>query len=254
MDFKKLETFKFSELRRIAADMDLPKQKDSAGYLKVITAAFREYEKYKRDKIDRYTKLHQLGTQGKEGTVYLVRDNRTGKEHAMKCFRESKSSKTLLREITLQKEASEIGVCPKILDYDTISKYIVMEKLDQRLYDIMKKKDGALSHNYQKQMISIFDKLDGIGIFHNDASPLNFMVNGKKLYIIDFGFARKVDSYLVKKYDTRKPNMKFMPVGFLLKMREIIPSIRYEVIEQNIHADVKDAAPHARRKKKKLEK
>lgn len=235
MDYDKLEKFKISELRRLSQSMDLyPTRKDTNGYIEVIKKAFKEYEQYKHNKIDRYIRIKQLGNKGKEGTVYLVEDTYTGNRYAMKCFRKNKSSKNLLREVALQDRASTMGVCPKIIDYDTISKYIVMEYLDHNLYDMLKKRNGLLSQNYQKQMISIFTKLDKIGIFHNDASPLNFMIHNKKLYIIDFGYAKEINIDLIRKHDTKRPNLKFMPLGFILKMHSIVPTVTYDILQKYV--------------------
>lgn len=239
MDYDKIKTLSFSELKEIAIEMGLDKQKSSQAYVDNITEAFKCYEDYKREKIDRYTKVEQLGEKGKEGVVYLVYDNKENRDCAMKCFRKSKSSVTLKKEVQLQSIAANAGVSPDVYDYDTVSNYIVMEKMDNNLFNILKKQKGKLSISYQKQMVNIFKKLDEVGVFHGDASPLNFMIKGKKLYIIDFGFAKPINMPLIKKYNSKSPNMKFMIIGFILKMREIVPEIRYEYLEEYLTKDEK---------------
>lgn len=239
MDYEQLKTLSFSELRTMAEDMGLDKQKSSQGYVSEITKAFQVYEQYKHDKIDRYTKIEQIGEKGKEGVVYLVRDNKEQKDCAMKCFRKGKSSNTLIREVQLQSQAAKAGISPEVYDYDTVSKYIVMDKLDNSLFNVLKKQKGKLSLAYQKQMVNIFQKLDEVGVFHGDSSPLNFMIKGKKLYIIDYGFAKPINTSLIKKYNSKSPNMKFMVIGFILKMREIAPDIRYEYLEQYLTKEEK---------------
>lgn len=232
MDYNQLKKLPFTELRSMASDMCLRKHKSSQGYMDDIIEAFKKYEKYKKNKIDRYTQIEQLGEKGKEGTVYLVRDKRKKCDCAMKCFRKNKSSTALKKELQFQREASKHGICPDVYDYDTVSKYIVMEKMDTTLFSLLKRRKGVMATTYQKQMVNIFRKLDEIGIFHGDASPLNFMISGRKLYIIDFGFAKCIDTTLIKKFKTKSPNMKFMIVGFILKMREIVPEARYEYLEE----------------------
>jgi len=223
----------FSELKAMAEEMELDKQRSTQGYIDVITQAFQLYEEYRKDKIDRYTKIEQLGEKGKEGVVYFVRDNHENRDCAMKCFRKGKSSATLKKEAQLQSQASKAGISPDIYDYDTVCrKYIVMEKMDNNLFNLLKKRKGKLSETHQKQMVAIFQKLDEIGIFHGDSSPLNFMIKGKKLYIIDYGFAKPINTALIKKYNSKSLNMKFMITGFILKMREIVPDVRYEYLEQ----------------------
>ena len=255
MDYEQLKTLPFSELRNMASDMGLEKQKSTQGYVDKITEAFKTYEEYKHTKLDRYKKVEQLGERGKDGVVYLVNDRDSDKDYAMKCFRKGKSSKRLLEEAHLQNLAAKGGVSPEVYDCDTVSKYIVMEKMDNNLYNILKKQKGKLSLAYQKQMINIFHRLDEIGVFHGDASPLNFMVKGRKLYIIDFGFAKAINMSLMKKYDTKSPNMKFMVIGFILKMREIVPEIRYEYLEQYLSKEerkrfgFKDTKPVSQRNK-----
>lgn len=231
MDYNQLKKLPFTELRSMAAGMGLRKHKSAQGYMDDIIKAFKEYEKYKKNKIDRYTQIEQLGERGKEGVVYLVHDKRKKCDCAMKCFRKNKSSTTLKKELQLQSQASKHGICPDVYDYDTVSKYIVMEKMDTNLFSLLKRRKGAMAITYQKQMVGIFQKLDEIGIFHGDASPLNFMIQARKLYIIDFGFAKCIDTALIKKFKTKSPNMKFMIVGFILKMREIVPEVRYEYLE-----------------------
>ena len=240
MDYNQLKKLPFSELRSMAMGMDLNKQKSSQGYIDEITKAFKEYEQYKKDKIDRYIRFEQLGEKGKEGIVYLVRNRRKKRDCAMKCFRKNKSSINLKKEAQFQIQASKHGICPDVYDYDTVSNYIVMEKIDNNLFSLLKRQKGKMAMTYQKQMIDIFQKLDEIGIFHADPSPLNFMITGKKMYIIDFGFAKCINTTLIKKFNSKSPNMKFMVIGFILKMREIVPHIRYEYLEEYLTQEQKN--------------
>ena len=159
---------------------------------------FKEYEKYKKEKVDKYVKIKQLGEKGKEGTTFLVKTI-DGNEYAMKTFKKTKSSDRLRKEAYLQEKASEFNITPKIIEIDTISKYIVMEKLDEHLIDKMKKQDGNLTENQQKQIIKIFKFLDKAKVFHADSNILNYMFKGKKLYIIDFGMSQLIDEKLIKK-------------------------------------------------------
>jgi serine/threonine protein kinase len=235
MNYQIIKSLRFQELKQMACDMDLSREKSSQLYIDSITKAFKEYEDYKHEKIDRYTKIKQLGVNGKEGVVYLVKDRDTECMYAMKCFKKSKSSKTLCYEIEMQRKAAEVGISPNIVDFDTVSKYIVMEKLDTNLFDMLKKQHGRLSIIYQKQLIRIFEKLDDVGVFHSDANPLNFMIKNKKMYIIDYGFARRINTSLIKKYDTTSPNMKFMVLGFLLRMKELAPDVKYEYLESYVY-------------------
>ncbi len=172
-----------------------------------------------KQKIDKYTQIKNLG-EGKEGTTYLVR-TKEGGEYAMKTFRKQKSSEKLRQEAKLQQIASEKGVSPNIIDIDTVSKYIVMDKMDKHLIDIIQKQEGLLSKAHQKQIINIYKNLDNAGVFHGDANLLNYMFKGKQLYIIDFGMAKEITNRLVSKLGTHTPNLHIMTLGLVLKLKEI---------------------------------
>lgn len=96
-----------------------------------------------------------------------------------------------------------------------------MEKMDKHLFDIMKKNGGNISHNVQRQIITLFRKLDSTGVFHGDANLMNYMFKGRKLYIIDFGMSKEITTSLVKKLGTVTPNLDIMTLGLVLKLREM---------------------------------
>ena len=102
MDYTLLKNYSFSELKKMAKEMNLDSKKSKSEYIKDIQEAFQDYENYKTKKIDKYTRIRQLGNKGKEGTTYLVKDTKD-REFAMKTFRKTKSSNTLKMEYILQK-------------------------------------------------------------------------------------------------------------------------------------------------------
>ena len=106
-----------------------------------------------------------------------------------------------------------------------------MEKMDKHLLELIKEQEGILSKQQQKQIISIYKKLDKAGVFHGDANLLNYMYKSNKLYIIDFGMAKEITTALVKKLGTETPNMQIMTLGLALKLREMkCPHQSYEYI------------------------
>ena len=107
-----------------------------------------------------------------------------------------------------------------MIEYDTVGKYIVMEKLDTHLKDVLEKQKGVFSEYNQKQLIKIFKLLDKSKVFHADSNILNYMYKNKKLYIIDFGMSKEIDDKLIKKLGTSTPNIDFMTLGFVLKLKE----------------------------------
>jgi len=233
----KIDNHTYNELKAMALEMGLPPRRSKKELFSDIIAAMQEYESYKKDKIDRYERISQLGEKGKEGTTYLVRI-RSGQEYAMKTFRKHKSSATLRKEAELQNMAASEGASPKVIGIDTVSKYIVMEKLDRHLYDIMKKNGGDLTQNIQKQIITLYRKLDRAGVFHGDANLLNYMLKGRKLYIIDFGMAKEITISLVYKLGTSTPNMSIMTLGLVLKLRDMgSPSSSYSYLVKFLTED-----------------
>jgi serine/threonine protein kinase len=220
MDLKKLKNLSYTDLKDVAQNMDIkiPKNKDEL--IEIMIECFKEYEKYKKNKIDKYEKIKQIGNKGKEGITYLVK-TKDGKEYAMKTFKKTKSSDKIRKEAKLQELASELGIAPKVIEIDTVSKYIVMEKMDKHLTDVMQKQEGNLTLQQQKQIIKIFNNLDNAKVFHADSNILNYMYSGKKLYIIDFGMSSHIDEKLIKKHKTETPNIEMMNLGFILKLKQL---------------------------------
>ena len=183
----------------------------------------------------KYTILKQLGKTGKEGTTFLVVDKK-GCEYAMKVFPKQKSINTLLKEVEHQREAARHGIAPEIKEINQEGKYIVMEKLDKNLFDIVKKNNGEIPDTIQRKIVNVIKQMDETGVFHGDPNPANFMMKGTSMYMIDYGFARDIDDKLMKKYETKTPNKKFMILGLILKLKEIYrdhnPNIEYKVLSK----------------------
>ncbi len=224
------------QLDELARDCDiLTKGLSRSEIIAKLTALFKQ-----QIPDSKYTRLEQLGKKGKEGTVFLVKDKR-GKKHAMKVFSKSKSEKNLEREAILLKKASEFKISPSMLDYNLSDNYIVMEKLEKSLFDYIKENKGKLSSKIQNEMINIFKTLDKIKVFHADPNPLNFMFDSKgDLKIIDFGFAKPIDDKMTREHGTENVNMKFMPLGFILKMSQFVPATSFTVLLKYVSAEDKE--------------
>ena len=194
---------------------------------------------------NKYINLGQLGDKGKDGRTFLVKKSRSSKEYAMKTFRKNKSTKQFENEVNLQKKASSKGLSPKIVDFSVEDKYIVMEKMERDLLDIIQKQNGKLKLTQEKQLIEIYKELDKIGVFHGDSNSLNIMEklcsDGKrKLYIIDFGFSNMIDDKFIKKHKTETPNMTFMPLALLIQLKKLYPKSSFPYIEKHISKEVMD--------------
>ena len=223
MDYSKLQTLTYSQLKELTTIMELTPKRSKNELINDIIPRFREWENYKHDKIDHWQYIHQMGEKGKEGTTYLVKTNKFpagGQYYAMKTFNKKKSGSRLILEATLQQKAAEGGVAPQVVDVDPISKHIVMQCMEKHLWDMLMK-TRQLSMNQQRQIISMYKKLDKIGVFHGDANLMNYMYQGGKLYMIDFGMSREINESLIKKLGTPTPNIKIMTLGLVLKLRNL---------------------------------
>ena len=222
------------EIKDISSQLDLNTHNlDKYNMIKLILKRFKSLGRKK----SRYNKIKKLGNVGKEGTTYLV-ENKDKQLYAMKQFKLTKSPNNIEKEAELQKIAANYELSPHIYEVNFEQKFIVMEKLDINLCQILKQNNGELTNNIQLHIINIINKLDDIGIFHGDPNPSNFMIHNGKVYIIDFGFSKKIDEELVKKY-TDKPNKNFMILGFVLKLREMFGSRKYEIFEKYLPEDQK---------------
>ena len=229
-----LEKYNLTELKKMTTKMDLPARRSKTEMIKDISTAFSEYEEYKKDKIDRYTRHKQLGEKGKEGTTYLVTD-RSGKEYAMKTFRKAKSSSRLYKEYSLQKKASKVGIAPKVYDYDTVGKWILMEKMDKHLYEQIEENKGILQKKQQLRLLEIFRKLDEVKVFHNDANICNYMLKDGEIYLIDYGFSKDITPELKKKLSSEYLNSRLMLIGLVLKLKQMnLPEKSYKYLIREV--------------------
>tara|TARA_A100001011_G_C14298671_1_gene839704 strand:+ start:1763 stop:2494 length:732 start_codon:yes stop_codon:yes gene_type:complete len=218
MDYEKLCKLSFSQLKSIANELKITSCRSKDKLLDEIIIFFTEYEAYK-SRTEKYNKIRTLGNKGKEGITFLVR-KKNGMEYAMKTFNKRKSSDRIKKEAYLQTKAAELNIAPRVIEVDTISNYIVMEKMDKHLLEIIKK-ESILTKCQQKQIIKIYKKLDEANVFHADANLLNYMLLGRQIYIIDFGMAKEITNDLIKKLGTNTPNLSIMTLGFILKLKEM---------------------------------
>jgi len=195
-------------------------------------------DKYYQKKKSKYTQLNQLGKSGKEGTVYLVKHR--NKEYALKQFRDHKVPGNIQKEAEIQQKCAKHGISPNIKEVNTHCKYIVMDKMDYSLLDLIKKYNGRIPKKYQQEIIKLIAMLDKIKVFHGDPNPSNFMIRGKQLYLIDYGFAKEIDDKLNEKHGTKELNKHFMIVGLLIQLKQTYGGnfvkcdlLRNEVSEEN---------------------
>jgi len=180
---------------------------------------------------DGYTFVRKLGMTGRDGNVSCVK-YKNRKQYAKKQFRKNRSPKAIKLEAMLQQKAAKCGLSPMVKEFNLNSKYIIMDVVGgESMYIRMKKKKGKLSVKHQKELLNIFSKLDILGIFHKDPNPLNFLFdNDNKLFIIDFGFAEKINT--AQHGDA--PNMDQMTLGLLIKFKTLFPGVSYNTMKKKL--------------------
>lgn len=184
---------------------------------------------YELKKYIPYTYIKQLGVEGKDGRTFLVQD-KSKQYYALKLFKKNKHNSKIKKEVDLQIQASKYGISPKIIEYDTRGKYIVMEKLDDTLYHYFVKQGGELTLYQQKSVVKLFEKLDQAGVLHGDPNILNFMKKGNRWYMIDYGFASKITNTTLRRYGNH-PNVTAMTMGLIIQCRKLNPNSKLEYLE-----------------------
>jgi len=134
----------------------------------------------------------QLGKSGKEGTVFI--EIIDGVEYARKEFKPTKSFSRVKREADYQKLAATEGVAPLVINItNKPTPSITMEKMDGTIIDLLESNGGKLTDEQQLKILSLYQRLDEIGILHNDSNPLNLMYIGDTFKLIDYGFTKKIN-------------------------------------------------------------
>lgn len=153
-----------------------------------------------------YTIIYENIAVGKDGAVSVVKVGDT--ICILKQFKKTKSAKRIQKEADFQGKACELGVAPQVFHVDLDKKQIFMQGLDKTLLEVAKNRVPACLLKSEMEAIeTICRTLDKHEILHNDGNCRNIMVDQGKIYMIDYGFAKKIDSKVLSK--TNEPNIKF---------------------------------------------
>ena len=154
------------------------------------------------------------GKKGKEGTTF-----RAG-EYAVKLFKSTKSKAKLVLEADLQNLAAGYGVAPVVHYVSEKQKFIVMDALEETIVDKGRRDEWTtLPEEYAAQLYALCKRLDAAGVVQNDGNPLNLMLDGNgRLYIIDYGFAKKITQKIIKKRGPQ-PNVDLTLWHFCRQLR-----------------------------------
>jgi tRNA A-37 threonylcarbamoyl transferase component Bud32 len=176
-------------------------------------------EKDKKERFNNNDKnLKQIGHEGKDAFVYEITDF-NGNKHAMKKYKKEVKSVNIKKEIGFLEKLRDSNITPKVIYSNVKEKYIIMEMFDKTLFDEINEK-GKISQKTQKDILKIHDKLDNLGVFHGDPSPLNLMFKENELKVIDFGFSRDITPELKNELNSERPNYEITTLGLVLKIKD----------------------------------
>jgi eukaryotic-like serine/threonine-protein kinase len=151
----------------------------------------------------RYRLERSLG-HGGMATVHLARDERLGREVAIKRLSEALSGDEVFRERFMREARTAAGLShPNIVGVFDVGEedglpYIVMECVDGRTLAELLEENGPLDPDRTVDLIlqacAGLEHAHAAGLVHRDIKPQNLLVrDDDTLKIVDFGIARPVD-------------------------------------------------------------
>jgi len=195
----------------------------------------------------------QLGEDGKEGITLLgtvterfsgecydmpVRLGK-GQQVAVKTFKQTKSIARIKKEASLQQLCALAEVSPVVYGVDTRNKHIIMEKMASLPVETY----SELPDELQYQICALMHRMDNAKVMHADMNPRNVMLNeAGRPYMIDFGFAKKIDAKVTRKFGDH-PNIKVTLWGLVLGFTR-----------SKVHCGIMDACVKAKEKSAYFEK
>ena len=172
----------------------------------------------KEDKKERYKTIKNLQKEGGFGNISLAYDTKEKREVVIKKIDKKKiEEKIFIREIKAMKEINCKNSI-EIYDYydDDNYYYIVMEKCDEDLFDLLDKKKGFSENEIKNiflQLNNVFKIMYDKKIIHRDLKPENIFIkyksSNKNDYIVklgDFGSSRE--------YQQKNHSTKIMTEGY----------------------------------------
>lgn len=160
---------------------------------------------------DPYIIGRQLGSDGREKSVYESRSGANGPKVALAQFKTRSSkvqpalrsssghikSRDKIRcEAEFQRRASAAGLAPALIEVDLERSRLVMDLLPGgTLLDLARSQGGSLTAAQQRRIVELLKRLGtDTHMLHNDCgNPANFLADGAgELFVIDFGMSKEM--------------------------------------------------------------
>lgn len=190
MYYNNLKTLNINDLKKHANLLELDcKQLKKEQIIKKISNELKGYDDYVKQQSGKYTTISKIDQiDGKNSICYNVKKKYGRTIYVKKTFKKNKSVKKIIKEAKIQDIAFKLGVAPKIIEYDIIDNYIIMDKLDKHLISInILNKNLKLTKQQQHRIVDIFKLLSTEKIIHGDTHVFNFMLKNNQIYLIDYG-------------------------------------------------------------------
>lgn len=149
--------------------------------------------------------------EGGMGKVFLARDQKSGKEVAVKIVKDPKQwerERVILQKLRHVKGVPELFFAGKEEELFLVMEYILGNSLKQycRICGKLRKKECVL---WMIKICKVLNKIHGQGIVHMDLKPENMMLDRSgNIYLIDFGAAlfagEQLSGYGTRNYASKK--------------------------------------------------
>jgi len=172
--------------------------------------------------IQHYTLTQRLG-QGGMGVVYRARDERLGRDVALKMIAglsDERAVKRFWREARAAAAVSHPNVC-QIFEVDESPDgiYLAMELLDGEGLDVRLARGACPPNDAVRVALQVLDALSALharGLVHRDIKPSNVFLTKHGVKLLDFGLAREVTDTTVRIDPVEAPSGQITRPGMMV--------------------------------------
>jgi len=113
------------------------------------------------------------------------------KQHGLVKMYPDNTTKAISLEIALHKRAADVGISPEILASD-IEKRVMIMKCSENPVTLIEAIKMPLSKTVQLNIIQTFKKLVNAGVWHQNLTADNIVIDGDDVMITDFASATRI--------------------------------------------------------------